>query len=140
MHIHIKVNKLQLSWWCWIIILMKVAQHPPEPITYGGNGSVFQNWAQYRLIMKYLSEMNDMQTLVIYSKYPMGLFPSQKISRVVVTNGMMIPNYSKQDDRKSLMLLVLLNLDKWHRFIYVYWTSRYSSWYYYNNSKCFEKD
>ena len=76
-----------------------VAQHPSELITYGGNGSVFQNWAQYRLTMKYLSEMNDMQTLVIYSGHPMGLFPSQKNSpRVVVTNGMMIPNYSKQDD------------------------------------------
>ena len=76
-----------------------VAQHPSELITYGGNGSVFQNWAQYRLTMKYLSQMNDKQTLVIYSGHPMGLFPSKKNSpRVVITNGMMIPNYSKQDD------------------------------------------
>ena len=76
-----------------------VAQHPSELITYGGNGSVFQNWAQYRITMKYLAEMNDQQTLVIYSGHPMGLFPSKKDSpRVIVTNGMMIPNYSKQDD------------------------------------------
>ena len=76
-----------------------VAQHPHELITYGGNGAVFQNWAQYLLAMKYLSEMTDEQTLVMYSGHPMGLFPSHKNApRVVVTNGMMIPNYSKQDD------------------------------------------
>jgi urocanate hydratase len=76
-----------------------VAQHPHELITYGGNGAVFQNWIQYRLTMKYLSEMNDEQTLVMYSGHPMGLFPSHKDApRVVVTNGMMIPNYSKPDD------------------------------------------
>lgn len=76
-----------------------VAQHPHELITYGGNGAVFQNWAQYRLVMKYLSEMTDEQTLVIYSGHPLGLFPSHKEApRVVVTNGMMIPNYSKPDD------------------------------------------
>ncbi|WP_456437926.1 urocanate hydratase [Psychroserpens sp.] len=76
-----------------------VAQHPHELITYGGNGGVFSNWAQYRLTMKYLSEMNDEQTLVMYSGHPMGLFPSHKNApRVVVTNGMMIPNYSKPDD------------------------------------------
>ncbi len=76
-----------------------VAQHPHELITYGGNGGVFSNWAQYRLTMKYLSEMNDEQTLVMYSGHPMGLFPSHKEApRVVVTNGMMIPNYSKPDD------------------------------------------
>lgn len=76
-----------------------VAQHPHELITYGGNGAVFQNWAQYRLAMKYLSEMTDEQTLVMYSGHPMGLFPSHKDApRVVVTNGMMIPNYSKSDD------------------------------------------
>ncbi len=76
-----------------------VAQHPHELITYGGNGAVFQNWAQYRLAMKYLSEMTDEQTLVMYSGHPMGLFPSHKDApRVVVTNGMMIPNYSKPDD------------------------------------------
>ena len=76
-----------------------VAQHPHELITYGGNGAVFQNWAQYRLTMKYLSEMTDEQTLVMYSGHPMGLFPSHKDApRVIVTNGMVIPNYSKQDD------------------------------------------
>lgn len=76
-----------------------VAQHPHELITYGGNGAVFQNWAQYLLTMKYLSEMSDEQTLVMYSGHPMGLFPSHKDApRVVVTNGMMIPNYSKPDD------------------------------------------
>ncbi|MGB0524891.1 MAG: urocanate hydratase [Flammeovirgaceae bacterium] len=76
-----------------------VAQHPQELITYGGNGSVFQNWAQYLLTMKYLAEMTDEQTLHIYSGHPMGLFPSSKEApRVVVTNGMMIPNYSSQDD------------------------------------------
>lgn len=76
-----------------------VAQHPHELITYGGNGAVFQNWIQYRLTMKYLAEMTDEQTLVMYSGHPMGLFPSHKDApRVVVTNGMMIPNYSKPDD------------------------------------------
>jgi urocanate hydratase len=76
-----------------------VAQHPHELITYGGNGAVFQNWAQYRLTMKYLSEMTEDQTLAMYSGHPMGLFPSHKDApRVVVTNGMMIPNYSKPDD------------------------------------------
>ncbi|HIP37223.1 MAG TPA: urocanate hydratase [Crocinitomix sp.] len=76
-----------------------VAQHPHELITYGGNGAVFQNWAQYRLTMKYLAEMTDEQTLAMYSGHPMGLFPSHKDApRVVVTNGMMIPNYSKPDD------------------------------------------
>lgn len=76
-----------------------VAQHPHELITYGGNGAVFQNWAQYRLTMKYLAEMTDEQTLVLYSGHPMGLFPSHPDApRVVVTNGMMIPNYSSKDD------------------------------------------
>ncbi|EDP72243.1 urocanate hydratase [Flavobacteriales bacterium ALC-1] len=76
-----------------------VAQHPHELITYGGNGGVFSNWAQYRLTMKYLAEMNNEQTLVMYSGHPMGLFPSHKEApKVVVTNGMMIPNYSKPDD------------------------------------------
>ena len=76
-----------------------IAQHPEELITYGGNGAVFQNWAQYLLCMQYLAEMNDEQTLVLYSGHPMGLFPSHKDApRVVVTNGMMIPNYSKADD------------------------------------------
>lgn len=75
-----------------------VAQHPHELITYGGNGAVFQNWAQYRLAMKYLSEMTDEQTLVLYSGHPLGLFPSHKDApRVVVTNGMVIPNYSSKD-------------------------------------------
>ena len=76
-----------------------IAQHPEELITYGGNGAVFQNWAQYLLCMQYLAEMTDEQTLVLYSGHPMGLFPSHKDApRVVVTNGMMIPNYSKPDD------------------------------------------
>lgn len=76
-----------------------VAQHPHELITYGGNGAVFQNWAQYLLTMKYLAEMTEEQTLVLYSGHPMGLFPShQDAPRVVVTNGMMVPNYSKPDD------------------------------------------
>lgn len=76
-----------------------VAQHPDELITYGGNGAVFQNWAQYLLTMKYLSEMTDKQTLVLYSGHPLGLFPSHPDApRAVITNGMMIPNYSKQDD------------------------------------------
>jgi len=76
-----------------------IAQHPHELITYGGNGAVFSNWAQYLLCMQYLSEMTDEQTLVMYSGHPMGLFPSNKDApRVVVTNGMMIPNYSKPDD------------------------------------------
>ncbi len=77
----------------------KVAQHPYELITYGGNGAVFQNWAQYRLVMKYLAEMTDEQTLVMYSGHPLGLFPSHaEAPRVVVTNGMMVSNYSQPDD------------------------------------------
>ena len=77
---------------------LAVAQHPHELITYGGNGAVFQNWAQYRLTMKYLSEMTDQQTLVIYSGHPLGLFPSSNDApRLVVTNGMVVPNYSSQD-------------------------------------------
>lgn len=77
----------------------RVAQHPHELIIYGGNGAIFQNWAQYRLTMKYLAEMTDEQTLSMYSGHPMGLFPSHKDApRVVVTNGMVISNYSKQDD------------------------------------------
>ena len=83
-----------------------VAQHPHELITYGGNGAVFQNWAQYRLTMKYLSEMTDEQTLVMYSGHPLGLFPSHKNApRVVVTNGMVIPNYSKPDDWERMNAL-----------------------------------
>jgi len=77
----------------------KVAKHPDELITYGGNGAVFQNWAQYLLVMQYLGEMTDEQTLVLYSGHPLGLFPSHKNApRVVVTNGMMIPNHSKKED------------------------------------------
>ncbi len=77
----------------------KVAKYPHELITYGGNGAVFQNWAQYRLTMQYLAQMTDEQTLVLYSGHPLGLFPSHRDApRVVVTNGMMIPNYSKKDD------------------------------------------
>jgi len=83
-----------------------VAQHPHELITYGGNGAVFQNWAQYRLTMKYLSEMTDNQTLVMYSGHPMGLFPSHPDApRVVVTNGMMIPNYSSKDEYEKFNAL-----------------------------------
>ena len=81
----------------------RVAQFPHELITYGGNGSVFQNWAQYRLVMQYLSEMNDNQTLVMYSGHPLGLFPSSPSApRVVVTNGMVIPNYSKRKDYEKM--------------------------------------
>lgn len=83
-----------------------VAQHPHELITYGGNGAVFQNWAQYRLVMQYLSEMTEEQTLVMYSGHPLGLFPSHKDApRVVVTNGMVIPNYSKPDDWEKMNAL-----------------------------------
>ena len=83
-----------------------VAQHPHELIIYGGNGAIFQNWAQYRLVMKYLSEMTDEQTLVMYSGHPLGLFPSHKgAPRVVVTNGMVIPNYSKPDDWERMNAL-----------------------------------
>ncbi|MBN1984930.1 MAG: urocanate hydratase, partial [Prolixibacteraceae bacterium] len=83
-----------------------VAQHPHELITYGGNGAVFQNWAQYRITMKYLSEMTNHQTLVMYSGHPLGLFPShQNAPRVVVTNGMMIPNYSSKDDYEKFNAL-----------------------------------
>ncbi len=83
-----------------------VAQHPHELITYGGNGAVFQNWAQYQLVMKYLSEMTDEQTLVMYSGHPLGLFPShERAPRVVVTNGMVIPNYSKPDDWERMNAL-----------------------------------
>ena len=83
-----------------------VAQHPHELITYGGNGAVFQNWAQYRLTMRYLSEMTDRQTLVMYSGHPLGLFPSHpQAPRVVVTNGMVIPNYSKPDDWERMNAL-----------------------------------
>ncbi len=83
-----------------------VAQHPHELITYGGNGAVFQNWAQYLLTMRYLSEMTDKQTLTMYSGHPMGLFPSNKNApRVVVTNGMVIPNYSKPDDWEKMNAL-----------------------------------
>ena len=81
----------------------RVAQFPGELITYGGNGAVFQNWAQYHLVMKYLSNMSEEQTLVMYSGHPLGLFPSHKDApRVVVTNGMMIPNYSTTDDYERL--------------------------------------
>ena len=83
-----------------------VAQHPYELVTYGGNGAVFQNWAQYRLTMKYLSEMTDEQTLVLYSGHPLGLFPSNKDApRAVVTNGMVVPNYSTPADYGRLAAL-----------------------------------
>ena len=83
-----------------------VAQFPHELITYGGNGAVFQNWAQYRLVMKYLCEMSDEQTLVMYSGHPLGLFPSHSDApRVVVTNGMVIPNHSSQEDYERMNAL-----------------------------------
>ena len=85
---------------------LAVAQHPHELITYGGNGAVFQNWAQYRLCMQYLAQMTDEQTLVLYSGHPLGLFPSHKEApRVVVTNGMVIPNYSSKDDWERMNAL-----------------------------------
>ena len=118
-----------------------IAQHPDELITYGGNGSVFQNWAQYRLTMKYLSQMNDKQTLVIYSGHPMGLFPSNKNApRVIVTNGMMIPNYSKQDDweKFNAMGVTIWTNDSW--IFYVHWATRNCSWNNNYNSKCFAKN
>ena len=99
-------NSLQAS--CIMLMIdnnldPRVAQFPHELITYGGNGAVFQNWAQYRLVMKYLSEMTDEQTLVMYSGHPLGLFPSnRKAPRVVVTNGMMIPNYSTTEEYERL--------------------------------------
>ena len=84
----------------------KVAQFPEELVTYGGNGSVFQNWIQYQLTMKYLSEMTEEQTLAMYSGHPMGLFPSHKDApRVVVTNGMVIPNYSSPLDYNKMYAL-----------------------------------
>ena len=84
----------------------RVAQHPHELIIYGGNGAIFQNWAQYRLTMQYLSEMTDQQTLVMYSGHPLGLFPSHPgAPRVVVTNGMVVPNYSKPDDWERMNAL-----------------------------------
>ena len=84
----------------------RVAQFPHELITYGGNGSVFQNWAQYRITMQYLAKMTDEQTLVMYSGHPLGLFPSNpNAPRVVVSNGMVIPNYSKTDDYEKMNAL-----------------------------------
>ena len=84
----------------------RVAQHPHELIIYGGNGAIFQNWAQYRLVMQYLATMTDEQTLVMYSGHPLGLFPSHKDApRVIVTNGMVIPNYSKPDDWERMNAL-----------------------------------
>lgn len=81
----------------------RVAQYPHELITYGGNGSVFSNWAQYHLTMKYLSQMTEDQTLELYSGHPMGLFPSHPgAPRVVVTNGMVIPNYSSREDYERM--------------------------------------
>merc|ERR1711860_458956 len=84
----------------------RVAQFPQELVTYGGNGQVFSNWAQFLLVMKYLSEMSDEQTLVIYSGHPMGLFPSTPDSpRAIITNGMVIPNYSSRDLYEKMFAL-----------------------------------
>ena len=83
-----------------------MAQFPHELITYGGNGSVFQNWAQYHLVMEYLSQMTEEQTLVIYSGHPHGLFPAPPSApRMVVTNGMVVPNYSTQDDLDRMLAM-----------------------------------
>jgi urocanate hydratase len=102
-----------------------VAQHPNELITYGGNGAVFQNWAQYLLTMKYLAEMTEEQTLSMYSGHPMGLFPSHKDApRVVVTNGMVIPNYSKPDDWEKMNAL---GVSQYCRKLYVHWSTRHCS-------------
>jgi urocanate hydratase len=98
-----------------------VAQHPHELITYGGNGAVFQNWIQYRLTMAYLAEMTDEQTLTMYSGHPMGLYPSHKDApRVVVTNGMMIPNYSKPDDWEKFNALGVTNYGQMTAGSYMY--------------------
>ncbi|MFT4704346.1 MAG: urocanate hydratase [Bradymonadia bacterium] len=98
-----------------------VAQHPVELVTYGGNGSVFQNWAQYRIAMKYLSEMTEHQTLVIYSGHPLGLFPSHPDApRVVVTNGMVIPNYSSGDDYARMAALGVTNYGQMTAGSYMY--------------------
>ena len=98
-----------------------VAQHPHELIVYGGNGAAFQNWAQYLLTMKYLSEMTDEQTLVMYSGHPLGLFPSHKNApRVVVTNGMVIPNYSKPDDWERMNALGVSQFGKMTAGSYMY--------------------
>ena len=98
-----------------------VAQHPYELVTYGGNGSVFQNWAQYRLTMKYLSEMTENQTLVMYSGHPLGLFPSHPDApRVVVTNGMMIPNYSSVDEYERRNALGVTNYGQMTAGSYMY--------------------
>ena len=112
-----------------------VAQHPQELITYGGNGSVFQNWAQYLLTMQYLSTMDDDQTLVMNSGHPLGLFPShENAPRVVVSNGMMIPNYSKQDDWEKFSALGVTQFGQMTAgFLYVHWSSRDCTWHY-NNS------
>ncbi len=116
-----------------------VAQHPHELITYGGNGAVFQNWAQYLLTMKYLSEMTDEQTLVMYSGHPMGLFPSHKDApRVVVTNGMVIPNYSKPDDWEKFNALRSFAI--WTNDggkLYVHWSTRNCARNYDYGSECF---
>ena len=115
-----------------------VAQHPHELITYGGNGAVFQNWAQYRLTMKYLSQMTNEQTLVMYSGHPLGLFPShQNAPRVVVTNGMMIPNYSKTDDWEKFNATwrnTIRANDCWK--LHVHWSTRDCSRHNNNGSQC----
>ena len=119
-----------------------VAQHPHELITYGGNGAVFQNWAQYRLTMKYLSEMTDEQTLVIYSGHPLGLFPSHRDApRVVVTNGMVIPNYSSPGSLGEVQCAGCFPV--WSddcRFVYVYRTAGYSPWDCHYNTECKQAD
>ena len=91
----------------------RVAQFPHELITYGGNGAVFQNWAQYRIVMKYLSQMTEQQTLVMYSGHPLGLFPSSSSApRVIVTNGMVIPNHSSPEDYEKMNALLIQYMKK----------------------------
>ncbi len=119
-----------------------VAQHPHELITYGGNGAVFQNWAQYRITMKYLAEMTDEQTLVLYSGHPMGLFPSHKDApRVVVSNGMVIPNYSKPDHWEKFNALGVSQYGQMTAgSFYVYRATGNCSWNYHNSIKCRKKN
>jgi urocanate hydratase len=133
-----------------------VAQFPHELVTYGGNGCVFSNWAQFLLVMHYLSIMGDDQTLVMYSGHPMGLFPSHKDApRVVITNGMMIPNYSSKEQYNRLLALGVTmygqmtagsycckfyNVSRlFARSFFRYWTSRNCSWNYSDYSKCCKK-
>ena len=116
----------------------KVAQHPYELITYGGNGAVFQNWAQYRLVMQYLAEMTNEQTLVMYSGHPLGLFPSHaEAPRVVVTNGMMIPNHSKPDDWERFNALGVTQYGQMTAgSLHVHRPAGHCAWHYHHRAQC----